>query len=97
MTSLEQVDSLTVKEFDWLMEAESLRKVDRDFWLHRLAFQSFRVKDRRKAGKGTKFVYNSFRKFFNYEEELKKVQDRPARKKETRLPGLYEYMRKKNG
>lgn len=96
MTSLDQVDALTVKEFDWLMEAERLRKVDRDFWLHRLAFQNFRVKDRKKSGKGTRFVYNTFRKFFDYDAELKKMQERPAAK-ETKLPGLYEYMRKKNG
>lgn len=95
MTSLEQVDALTVKEFDWMMEAERLKQVDRDFWIHRLAFQNFRVKDRKKSGKGSKFVYTTFRKFFNYEAELKRAQDKPA--KETKLPGLYEYMRKKNG
>ena len=74
-TSFEQVDRLTIAQYEILMEALSLKSVDQDFHEHRQAFLNFAVQAERQVGKGkTKPVYRKFSQFYDYERELQKVR-----------------------
>lgn len=76
------------------MKAVQLKQVDMDYRQHWQAYLNFAVKAEKKAGKGkTKPVYNNFKKFYDYEKELKKVTN-PV-KQEDRFAGLREHLKKK--
>lgn len=68
------MDKITIKEYELLMKAVSLKKVDKSYDLHAQAFLNFSVQAEKRAGKNkTKPVYNRFEKFFDYEKEVNKV------------------------
>lgn len=85
---------LTLAEYNLLMEAVELKEVDRRYHIHLLAFNNFRVKAKKKVGKNKmRPVYTSFRKFFDYEQELNKIKS----KKNTRFDKLKRYIKKRGG
>ena len=47
--SLEQVNKLTIPEYELLMEALELRQVDQEYWTHWQAFFELRCKSREKS------------------------------------------------
>ncbi len=56
------------------MKASELQNVDKEFYIHLLAFNNYRVQATKKVGKNkSKPVYSSFEKFFNYQKEIDKV------------------------
>ena len=72
--SFDEVDRLTIAEYDLLMKAVELKQVDLAYQLHAQAFLNFAVQAERKVGKNkTKPVYTKFKKFFDYGKEIKKV------------------------
>ena len=94
-TSFEQVDQLTLAEYEIMMEALELRMLDESLHEHRQAFLNFVVKAEKKAGKGkTKPVYKRFRQFFDYEKELKKMRERKKKKRDPRFIGISKLLRK---
>lgn len=93
-TSFEQVDQLTIAQYDIMMEALELKMLDQDLHEHRQAFLNFAVQAEKKAGKGkTRPVYRNFRKFFDYDAELKKVKNR-KKKNDGRFLGIGKLLRK---
>jgi len=62
-----------MREYDWLMEARQLSIVDEDFRDHRQAFINFQVQATDRKGKP---VYKRFNKFYDYDNELAKTQDK---------------------
>ena len=75
------------------MEAIRLKQVDLDYRNHLQAFLSFAVKAEKKAGKNkSKPVYQTFTRFYNYEEELAKVKNRDIKK--SRLSGISKFLKK---
>ena len=85
-TSFEQVDQLTLDEYEIMMEALELRMLDESLHEHRQAFLNFAVRAEKKAGKGkTKPVYRRFRQFFDFEKELRKIKNR---RKPSRFAGI---------
>lgn len=93
-TSFNQVDRLTVAQYEMMMEALDLRMLDQDLHEHRQAFLNFAVQAEKKAGKGkTRPVYRNFRKFFDYDAELKKVKNR-KKKNDGRFSGIGKLLRK---
>ena len=59
------------------MEAVEYRQVDEAYKMHQLAYLTFIAQAKTKKGKyGEKPVYNTFKKFYDYEKELKKVKQR---------------------
>lgn len=85
-TSFKQVGQLTLAEYELMMEALELRMLDESLHEHRQAFLNFAVKAEKKAGKGkTKPVYKSFRQFFDFDKELKKMKNR---RKPSRFAGI---------
>ena len=84
-TSFEQVDQLTIPQYEILMEAMELRMLDDSLREHRQAFLNLAVQAQKKAGKGkTRPVYRRFKQFFDYDRELAKVKNR-RKKKESRF------------
>lgn len=73
--SFDEVDRLTFPEYELLCKAHKLSTVDKDMWVHKLAYLNFMAKASRKAGKTrTKPVYETFDKFYDYQKALDKVE-----------------------
>ena len=87
--SFEQVDKLTLPEYDCLMEAQRLKEVDRDYRNHLQAFLNFAAQAKKKAGKyKEKPVYSTFKKFFNYEEAIRIARDNDQPGHDHRFDGI---------
>lgn len=91
--SFAEVDRLTIPEYNLLMEAVRLKQIDLDYRNHLQAFLNFCVKAEKKAGKNkTRPVYSNFKKFYNYEKELKKVNEKET--KQGRFSGIGNLLKK---
>lgn len=93
-TSFEQVDRLTIAQYEVMMEALELRMLDQDFHEHRQAFLNLAVQAQKKAGKGkTRPVYRRFKQFFDYDRELDKLRSR-KNQKNSRFSGIGKLLKK---
>lgn len=91
--SFEEVDRLTIAEYNLLMEAVRLKQIDKDYRNHLQAFLNFAVKAEKKAGKNkSKPVFSKFKQFYDYEKELKKVKDKDDEK--ARFSGIGSLLKK---
>lgn len=95
-TTFDQVDNLTITQYEIMVEALELRMLDESLHEHRQAFLNFAVQAEKKAGKGkTKPVYQRFRQFFDYDKELKKIRDKKKHDaKKSRFSGIGKLLRK---
>lgn len=77
-TSFDQVDRLTIYEYNILIEAENLKQVDRDYRNHLQAYLNFQATAKKNVGKNKqKPVFDKFTKFFDYDKAIKRVQRKP--------------------
>ena len=90
--SLQEVDRLTLPEYNLLMEGVRLKQVDQDYRNHLQAFLNFAVKAERKAGKKTVPVFRKFKKFYDYEKELEKAKNISNEK--SRFSGFGKFLKK---
>ena len=91
--SFEEVDRLTIPEYNLLMEAVRLKQIDKDYRNHLQAFLNYAVKAEKKAGKNkSKPVFSKFKQFYDYEKELKKVKDTGEEK--ARFSGIGSLLKK---
>lgn len=91
--SFAEVDRLTIPEYCLLMEAVRLKQVDQDYRNHLQAFLNFSVKAEKKTGKNkSKPVYSKFKRFYDYEAEIKKVTKKENEK--SRFSGIGKFLRK---
>lgn len=91
--SFDEVDRLTIPEYNLLMKAVQLKQVDMDYRNHLQAFLNFAVKAERQAGKGkSRPVYTKFDKFYDYKKAVEKITKKD--KEKSRFAGLYEYLKK---
>lgn len=91
--SFAEVDRLTIPEYLLLMEAVRLKQVDMDYRNHLQAFLNFAVKAEKKSGKNkSKPVFTKFKKFYNYDEEIKKVAKKG--KEKSRFSGIGKFLKK---
>ena len=75
------------------MQAVQLKQVDLDYRNHLQAFLNFAVKAEKKAGKNkSKPVYTRFNRFYDYEKEVSKVQNKGVEK--SRFSGLSKFLKK---
>lgn len=74
------------------MEAVRLKQVDMDYRNHLQAFLNFAVKAEKKSGKGSKPVFTKFKKFYDYEREIEKVQKKKSEK--SRFSGIGKLLNK---
>lgn len=85
--SFAEVDRLTMPEYTLLMEAASLKQVDKDYRNHLQAFLNFAVKAQKKAGKGkSKPVYSKFKRFYDYDKEVERITNKGETK--SRFEGI---------
>lgn len=89
--SFAEVDRLTIPEYELLMQAVRLKQVDMDYRVHQQAFLNFAVKAEKKSGKKSKPVYTKFKKFYDYEAEIKKVK---RKKEKSRFAGIGKLLNK---
>ena len=74
------------------MEAVRLKQVDLDYRNHLQAFLTFAVKAEKRAGKNkSKPVFQTFKRFYNYEEEIAKVRNQEI--KNSRLSGISKLLK----
>ena len=77
------------------MEAVKYKQVDTDYRNHLQAFLNFSVKAEKKSGKyKSKPVYSKFKKFFDYEKELKKIANKGG--ETSRFAGVGKLLRKES-
>ena len=93
-TSFDQVDQLTIAQYEIMMDALELRMLDQDLHEHRQAFLNLAVQAQKKAGKGkTRPVYRRFKQFFDYDSELAKIKNK-KKKKKSRFSGIGKLLKK---
>ena len=68
--------ALDLPEYRLIMKAIELREIDKSRWSHLTAWLSMKAAGKKKSGKGYRFIYNTFRKFFDYEKILDKASNR---------------------
>ena len=91
--SFDEVDRLTMPEYELLMEAVRLKQVDMDYRNHLQAFLNFAVKAEKKSGKNkSKPVYSKFKKFYDYEKAIEKAKN-PGKEK-SRFSGIGKLLKK---
>lgn len=91
--SFDEVDRLTLPEYELLMEAVRLKQVDMDYRNHLQAFLNFAVKAEKKSGKNkSKPVYGKFKKFYDYEKAIEKAKN-PGKEK-SRFSGIGKLLKK---
>lgn len=79
-------------EYELLMEAVKLKRVDQDYRNHLQAFLNFAVKAEKKISKTeSRPVFKEFKKFFDYEKELGKIT---MKKRPSRFSGLGKFFKK---
>ena len=87
------MDRLTIPEYNLLMEAANLKRIDADYRNHLQAFLNFVVKAEKKSGKyKSKPVYRTFKQFYDYEKELDKATNK--KKEESRFAGIGRFLKK---
>lgn len=91
--SFEEVDRLTIPEYNLLMESVALKHVDMDYRNHLQAFLNFAVKAEKKTGKNkSKPVYGRFKQFYDYEKEIEKAKKKGNEK--SRFSGIGKLLKK---
>ena len=91
--SFAEVDRLTIPEYELLMEAVRLKQVDKDYRNHLQAFLNFAVKAEKKTGKNkSKPVYSKFKRFYDYEAEVKKATNKGSEK--SRFSGIGKLLKR---
>lgn len=92
--SFDEVDRLTIPEYNLLMEAVKLKQIDIDYRNHLQAFLNFSVKAEKKSGKyKSKPVYTKFKQFYDYEKELKRAKGNENNEK-SRFSGIGKFLKK---
>ena len=92
-TSFEQVDRLTFPEYNLMMKAVELRRVDEEYRIHWQAYLNQAVKST-KGKKDPKPIYKRFEKFFDYDKALEAVMDeREEEPHPDRFAALKAHMR----
>lgn len=93
-TSFDQVDQLTIRQYNILVDALKLRNVDMDYRNHLQAYLNFAVQATKKNGKKQKPVYTTFQKFYDYEGEARRAAGKEPSKKD-RFANLSHYLHEK--
>lgn len=73
-TSLYDIDTLTLYEYEARMYAYRLKQVDEELKMHKQAWLNHQVTATKQQNKKQVPVFKKFKDFFDYEKELKKVE-----------------------
>lgn len=73
--SFDDVDDLLISEYMMLMRAHRYNQLDEKYKIHLQSYLSHAVKATKTVGKRERSIYPTFEDFFNYEEELRRIDD----------------------
>lgn len=88
--SLDEVDHLTIKEYELLCEAEKYKQLDKQKDIALGAWLTFVASAKKKVGKNLKPVYPTFDSFFDYSKELKRMKGDTVDELKERYKALKE-------
>lgn len=88
--SLDEVDRLTIKEYELLCEAEKYKQLDKQKDIALGAWLTFVASAKKKVGKNLKPVYPTFDSFFDYSKELKRMKGDTVDELKERYKALKE-------
>lgn len=80
--SLDEVEDMTLQEYELRMKAFNLSRIDRERELHWQAFLNNAVQQTKERGKRTVPVYPTFKSFFDYEKHVERATGEQVKKKE---------------
>ena len=92
--SFDEVDRLTLPEYNLLMEAVRLKQIDLDYRNHLQAYLNFAVQATKKSGKSSRPVYRTFKQFFDYEKAIQKAKNTKSDKK-SKFSGVGSLLKKR--
>lgn len=72
-TRLEEVETLTLYEYQLLMKAHRLKQVDQQHHMHQQAWLNRAAGATKQVGQKEVGVYKTYKEFFDYEAQLKQV------------------------
>ena len=98
-TSFNDVERLTPYEYRLMMEGLELRKLDEEYAIEKLAYDTFRASSTKSQGKTKRVpVYKTFKSFFDYEKRLKQVKRLIKKEKqENQWSNWSNYLKRKKG
>lgn len=98
MNDLNEIDRMTFRDFRLRLKAYELRRLDEEYQISLLAWQMREIGAKKKSGKYKyKYIYDSFRKFFDYEEQEEKIMGKNEHDDEQKdvIERYKEYLRTK--
>ena len=87
--TFEEIDRLTIPEYELMIKAYELKEVDKANERHQLAWLTVSAGATKKDGRP---VYRKYKDFFDYEKEVKRLE-RP--KPESKFSNLSKHMKEK--
>ena len=88
--TLDEVDLLTIREYQMLCEAEQYKQLDKHRDIALGAWLSFLASAKKKSGKYLKPVYPTFESFFDYSKELRRMKGETVNDLKERYKALQE-------
>lgn len=88
--SLDEVDRLTIREYQMLCEAEQYKQLDKKQEIALGAWLTFMASAKKQVGKRLKPVYPTFESFFDYAKELKRMKGETVNDLKERYKDLHE-------
>ncbi|HIB1875465.1 TPA: hypothetical protein ACWWCX_002778 [Enterococcus faecium] len=70
MNKIEEVERMTIAEYELRQKAFNLKRIDTEYYIHLLAWKNNEVQARKKEGKKEVPVYKTFKSFFDYEKKV---------------------------
>lgn len=91
--TIEEIKATTLADFEVMLKAYSFNQVDKRYIASLIAWQSALAKSNDKKGKP---VYKKFKDLFDYEKELKQIEDRKIEISEKDI-NFYDKISEMNG
>lgn len=88
--SFDEVDRLTIKEYEMLCKAERYKQLDKQKDIALNAWLSFMATAKKKVGRNLKPVYPTFESFFDYSKELRRMSGETVNDLKERYKALNE-------
>lgn len=88
--SLDEVDRLTIREYQMLCEAEQYKQLDKQKDLALNAWLTFVASAKKRVGKNLKPVYPTFESFFDYSKELRRMKGETVNDLKEKYKALQE-------
>lgn len=91
--SLDEVDRLTIAEYEMLCEAEQYKQVDKQKDIALNAWLTFVASAKKKKGKNLVPVYPTFESFFDYAKEIRRLKGESVNELKERYKAIQERLK----